>query len=334
MASGSITGWRSLGLFLGCALQYSCVTCYSKAWQKGPVRRTGTYWRIHMLCLLFVSIVWGFSFVLIKGTLVPLDSNFVSFARMLLSFLVFIPLIRLGGIRLSDKLRLVLIGGVQFGLMYVAYVAAYQYLPAHLIALMTTTTPLFVTVVNDLYEKRMHKAFLLAALLAVTGGAVVKFPDQLLSVSIYGVILVQISNVAFAVGQIAYKRLMDANRISQDRSVFGLMYAGAVVVTGSFSIATTDFRHLSVQPPQWLTLLYLGVIASGVCFFLWNLGARKVNEGTLAVMNNLKIPVGVIASLVILRESTDYVRLFAGCVLFALALWVNRVTSYRFQVSS
>ena len=41
-------------------------------------------------------------------------------------------------------------------------------------------------------------------------------------------------------------------------------------------------------------------------------------------MNNLKIPTAVIASLVILRESTDYARLLAGCALFAIALWINR----------
>jgi len=276
-----------------------------------------------MMYLVLVSIIWGFSFVLIKGTLVPLDSNFVSFARILLSFIIFIPFVRLGGIRLSDKLRLMVIGGIQFGLMYVAYVAAYQYLPAHVIALLTTTTPLFVTIFNDMHERRIHKVFLLAALLAVVAGAVIKFPDQPLSSSIYGVALLQISNATFAFGQIAYKKLMDSRKILQDKNVFGLTYGGAVVVTGLFSMATTDFRRLSVQPNQWLTLLYLGIIASGLCFFLWNLGARKVDEGRLAVMNNLKIPIGVVASLVILRESTDYVRLFAGCALFALALWIN-----------
>ena len=40
-------------------------------------------------------------------------------------------------------------------------------------------------------------------------------------------------------------------------------------------------------------------------------------------MNNLKIPIGVIASLLILRETTDYRRLLVGCGLFAAALWVN-----------
>lgn len=242
---------------------------------------------------------------------------------MLLSFLVLVPFVRASGIKISDRLQLMFIGGIQFGLMYVAYVASYQYIPAHVIALLTTTTPLFVTIFGGLLKRKIHKGFLMAAMLAVAGGAIIKLPEQALSVSIYGMVLLQISNAAFAYGQIAYKRLMDAREHLRDRNVFGFLYGGAVIVAGIFSLAATEYRQLSVQPQQWLALAYLGIIASGLCFFLWNLGARKVNEGTLAVMNNLKIPIGVIASLVILKESTDYLRLVAGCVLFAAALWVN-----------
>jgi drug/metabolite transporter (DMT)-like permease len=284
-----------------------------------------------LLYLVLVSIVWGFSFIIIKGTLASLDSNFVSLARMLLSFLVLIPFVRLSGIRFFDKLQLMLIGGVQFGLMYVAYVASFRYLPAHVIALMTTTTPLFVAVFSDLFNKEVRKIILLAAVLAAVGGAVIKLPKQSMTASLWGITLIQISNAAFAYGQIAYKRLMGERESLRDKKVFGLMYGGAVVVTAIFSIVYTDYAHLTVHPHQWMSLAYLGIIASGLCFLLWNLGARKVNEGTLAVMNNLKIPIGVIAGLVILKENTDYLRLAAGCGLFAAALWI---ASYRrFQVT-
>ena len=285
-----------------------------------------------MLYLLIVSFVWGFSFVLIKGMLVSLDSNFVSFARLLLSLLVFLPFIRTAGIQPPDRLRLMMIGGVQFGLMYVAYVASYQYLPAHVIALMTTTTPLFVTIFNDIYRKKIHKMFFVSALLAVAGGAIIKLPDQHFLTSLYGIALVQVSNAAFAFGQIAYKRLANSRKL-RDKDVFGFAYGGAVIVAGVFSLATTDFYTLSIRPVQWLALMYLGLIASGLCFFLWNVGIRKVNEGMIAVMNNLKIPVGVVAGLLILKEQTDYVRLIGGCCLIALALYGNKY-GRRYQVSS
>ncbi|MBN2242034.1 MAG: EamA family transporter [Acidobacteria bacterium] len=274
--------------------------------------------------LIAVSFIWGFSFVIIKGWLVSLDPGFVSLARLLLSLLVFAPFMRLRGIRAGDGLRLGLIGGVQFGVMYVAYIAAYPYLPAHTIVLMTTTTPLFVTVFNGVFRGKLNTTFMLAALLAVAGGAVIQYPVQPLSVSLFGIGLIQASNAAFAFGQIAYKRWMASRPGLRDKNVFGFMYAGAVVVAGLFSLAATDYGRLAVSPGQWLFLLYLGIVASGICFFLWNLGARKVGDGSLAVMNNLKIPAGVVLSLLILGEATDYVRLVAGCILFASALWVNR----------
>jgi drug/metabolite transporter (DMT)-like permease len=276
-----------------------------------------------MLYLTLVSIIWGFSFIVIKGTLVSLDSNFVSFARLLLSFFIFAPFIRLNGIRPADKLQLMFIGSVQFGVMYLAYIAAFRYLPAHAIALLTTTTPIFVTVFGGLYSKGISKTSLLAALLAFTGGAVIEFPDQPLAANLRGIALIQISNAAFAFGQIAYRKWAASKPNLQDKNIFGLLYGGAVIVTGACSWITTDYRCLSLQPSQWLALMYLGAVASGLCFFLWNLGARRVNEGMLAIMNNMKIPIGVVASLAILREGANGTRLLAGCVLIAVALWMN-----------
>lgn len=276
-----------------------------------------------MVYLVVVSILWGFSFVILKGWLASLDFSFVSTVRLGLSFLVFVPFTRLSGIRVADGIKLVLIGSVQFGIMYVAYIASYQFLQAHAIALLTTTTPLFVTIFNGLFERRLQKAFFLAALLAVAGGAVIRYPAQSPAAGMAGIALVQLSNAAFAFGQIAYKRLMNLNPDLRDKNVFGLMYAGAVLIAGVCSWAVTDYDRLAVQPHQWVLLLYLGIVASGIGFFLWNFGARKVNEGALAVMNNLKIPIAVILSLLILREAADYVRLLFGSLLLGLALWVN-----------
>jgi len=137
-----------------------------------------------MLYLIFVSLIWGFSFVIIKGSLTSLDTNFVSFARVLLSLLVFIPFMRPAAIGLRDKLQLTLIGSVQFGLMYLAYIAAFRDLPAHVIALLTTTTPVFVSIISGLYARRMQAMVFLAAFLAVAGGAVLQLPDQPLSANI------------------------------------------------------------------------------------------------------------------------------------------------------
>ena len=106
------------------------------------------------------------------------------------------------------------------------------------------------------------------------------------------------------------------------------MYGGAVLVTGLFWLIASK-NPSPVRPQQWLALLYLGIAASGFGFFLWNKGARKVQEGTLAIMNNLKIPIAVAASLAILGERTGIIRLIAGCALMIAALWVNQKIGTR-----
>jgi len=273
--------------------------------------------------LVLVSLIWGFSFIIIKGSLTPLDSNFVSFARLLLSLALFVPFMRPAQLSLSEKLQLMMIGAAQFGLMYLAYIAAFRDLPAHVIALLTTTTPVFVSIFGGIYERRIRGIIWLAALLAVAGGAILEFPDQPLAASLRGVILIQVSNAAFAFGQVAYRDWMSSRTALNDRNIFIFLYVGAAAVTGLFSVLITDYSRISVQPHQWAALLYLGVIASGIGFFLWNTGARKVEEGTLAVMNNMKIPVAVVASLVLLGERTGWMRLLAGCALIAAALYLN-----------
>lgn len=280
-----------------------------------------------MLYLILVSIIWGFSFIIVKGTLSTLDSHFVSCARMLFSLAVFIPFLRPAGIKARERVQLMLIGSVQFGVMYLAYIASFRDLPAHVVALLTTTTPIFVAIFSDLYAGRLAVMPLLAALLAAAGGAVLQYPDQPLAASIRGVALVQISNAAFAFGQVSYTKWMARRPALRDRNVFGFLYLGAVGMTGVFTSLAVG-RHgtdrMIPTPDQWLSLLYLGVIASGLCFFLWNFGARKVEEGTLAVMNNMKIPVAVIASLIILQERTGWLQLAAGSLLVVLALLLNR----------
>lgn len=280
-----------------------------------------------MLYLILVSLVWGFSFIIVKGTLSTLDSHFVSLARMLFSLVVFVPFLRPAGMKARAQLQLMLIGSVQFGIMYLAYIASFRDLPAHVIALLTTTTPIFVAIFSNLYAGRIAVMPLLAALLAAAGGAVLQYPDQPPAVSIRGVALVQVSNAAFAFGQIAYTKWMASRPALHDRNVFGFLYLGGCLATGAFTLLAAS-RHgmtgMTPTPNQWLALIYLGVIASGLCFFLWNSGARKVEEGTLAVMNNMKIPVAVIASLVILRERTGWLQLATGSLLVVLALLINR----------
>jgi carboxylate/amino acid/amine transporter len=282
-----------------------------------------------MLILFLVSLAWAFSFGLIKGNLAGVDSNFVSFARMAFSLLVFLPFVKFRKIGVKLGWKLALAGLVQFGIMYIAYIAAFQYLKAYEVALFTIFTPVYVTLINDALEKKFNALYLITAALAVLGTWVIERGDILSSSVLLGFLLVQVSNLAFAFGQIYYRKLMANTQGLKDQDVFGVLYIGAVVITALVTLIFTPLNSISLTSKQVWTLAYLGIFASGVCFFLWNMGARKVNAGALAIFNDLKVPLAVAVSLLVFGEQTNLVNLIIGGVIVAASLLLNEFLERR-----
>lgn len=281
--------------------------------------------------LLAVSVLWSFSFGLIETHLSSLDSNLVAFLRLALSLLAFLPFLRPRAVRPRIAARLVVCGALQFGVMYAAYIASYGYLQAYEVALFTILTPLWVTLLNDALEGRFDKRNLEAALMAVVGTGLVVFQDVQREGLLTGFLLVQLANLCFALGQVWYRRLVREPGLGGDAGVFAWLYLGAAGVT--LVLTGTGLGGLAtLTGTQWLVLGYLGVVASGIGFFLWNAGARRVNAGTLAVFNDLKIPLGVAVSLLVFGERTDLVRLLLGGFVILLGLWwANRGATIREQ---
>lgn len=273
-----------------------------------------------MLYLLAVSLLWAFSFGLTKGLTAGLDGTFVAAARLGLALLVFLPFLRWRGLSRRTGFALMGIGAVQFGLMYLAYNASFAYLPAYQVALFTLTTPILVTLFADALDRTFRLQALAAALLAVAGTALIVFQAGAPLGTLHGFLLVQFANAAFALGQIAYKRLRQRQPALRDRNIFALLYAGAFLL--ALAAACAHDVSVSLTTQHLLTLVYLGVIASGLGFFLWNIGATRVNAGTLAVMNNAKVPLAVACSLLFFGESADLTRLGLGLGLLVAAVWL------------
>lgn len=271
--------------------------------------------------LIAVSLLWAFSPGLTKGLTAGLDSSFVAAARLGLALLVFLPVLRLKGLNLRMAFTLAGIGAVQFGVMYLAYNESFRLLQAHEVALFTLTTPIFVTLLADALDRQFRPRALAASLLAVGGTAVIVFSGKELRPTLLGLGLVQLSNLAFAAGQIGYKRFRAKHATLHDRNIFALLYAGAFATALIAMFLKEDFT-VTLNGTHLLVLLYLGVIASGAGFFLWNMGATRVGSGTLAAMNNAKIPLMVACSLVFFGETADLPRLGISLGLLVTAVWL------------
>lgn len=277
-----------------------------------------------MLPLIFVSLLWAFSFGLIKGRLAGLDPVAVSVVRLAFAAAVFLPFLRPRALPRRDVVTLAAIGAVQFGVMYMLYTAAFIWLKAHEVALATILTPVYVALLDAAVENRTRWRHMAAAALAVAGAAVLIWQNRTSDTIITGFLVVQAANLCFAAGQVAYKRIRPTlAKDVGDSALFFWPCLGAVAVTAVSSLFFTDWTAFRPAPIQWGVLAYLGVLASGLGFFLWNYGAVRVNTGTLAAFNNAKVPLGVVCSMLFFGEAPQSpVRLVASLGLLVVAVLV------------
>ncbi|HEC8329135.1 carboxylate/amino acid/amine transporter [Providencia vermicola] len=277
-----------------------------------------------MWLLVITTLLWAASFSLIGEYLAgQVDSWFSVLVRVGLASLVFLPFLRWRQFGAKVISLYMLVGACQLGIMYLFVFHAYQYLTVAEFLLFTVLTPLYVTLIYDLLERQpLRKGYLFSSLLAVIGAAIIRY-DHLSESFWLGLLFVQLANIFFAIGQVGYKRLMEVHPIPQHQA-FSWFYLGATLVA---LIGWLLFGNKSMMPTtnlQWGVLLWLGIAASGIGYFMWNYGATKVDAGTLAIMNNMMVPAGLLVNFAIWQQHPNWLSFTIGSSLIIASLWVHK----------
>jgi drug/metabolite transporter (DMT)-like permease len=293
-----------------------------------------------VFALLAATLIWSFSFGIIKQVLAGVPGDWVAFLRLALAALVFLPFARHARPALRTR-RLMLIGGVQFGLMYLLYLQSFPFLAAWEVALFTVFTPVWVLLLDALSSRgrggKVGGREWLAVAACVLGAWMVRADPSERPDFGRGFLLVQGANLCFAFGQVAYRRGLRFDPGRADVAAHAWMFLGGAMVAGlatatrlvqPFWSAPDDvLTELSLDGQQTAALAYLGIVAAGFGFYLWNAGARRVSTGLLATMNNLKVPSAVAVSVVLFGEGFApsgetglWLRKFAGAALVLAAV--------------
>ena len=275
-----------------------------------------------MSYLIIVSILWSFSFGIIKYGLGGVDSSYISFIRSLIAFLFFSSISIYNIKKFSFDLKLVIIGAIQFGLMYVFYIQSYAYLPAYLIATFTITTPIFVGLASKfIFKEQISKNGIYAIILVLIGSFLMRM--NIVNPLNYwiGFLLIQFANFFFASGQILFKEWNAKNDSKDIVHNFSQLFLGATLITSIFYFFSINNSY-ELTSINLFTLIFLGLISTGLGFLFWNIGSLKVSNEKLAVMNNLIIPLAVLNSFFIFGEQIDLVTFLPGIICFYFALKV------------
>lgn len=277
-----------------------------------------------MALLIITTILWAFSFSLIGEYLAgSVDSYFSVLMRVGLAALVFLPFLRTRGQSLKTIVLYMLVGAMQLGIMYLFSFRAYVYLSVSEFLLFTVLTPLYITLIYDLMSgRRLRWSYAFSALLAVIGAGIIRY-DQVTSHFWTGLLLVQLSNISFAIGMVGYKRLMETRPMPQ-HNAFAWFYMGAFMVAVVAWFMLGNAQKMPATTLQWGILVFLGVAASGIGYFMWNYGATQVDAGTLGIMNNMHVPAGLLVNLAIWHQQPHWPSFIIGAAVIVASLWVHR----------
>lgn len=276
--------------------------------------------------LLIVTALWAFSFSLIGQYLAnQVDSDFAVLLRVLIAAAIFLPFTVWRGLPRPLLRGFWLAGALQFGVTYLCLYRSFQVLTVAEVLLFTVLTPIYVTLLDDALERRLNPWALLAAVVAVAGGVIIRF-QPLEGEYLTGFLLLQLANITFAAGQVLCRRLLQQYPVSQPLyRYFGHFFMGAMLLALPSFLLFGDMNRLPQTALQWGVLVYMGVFATALGMYWWVKGSTRVSAGTLAIMNELHVPAGLLVNVLIWHRGTDLQKLALGGTVIVASLGINHL---------
>lgn len=282
----------------------------------------------HLIAILTVGI-WGLTFistkVLIEHGLSPQE---IFLLRFLMAYLGiwFISPRKLFADNWKDELWL-LWGGVTGGSFYFfTENTALEITLATNVAFIVCTAPLLTTILSLLiYKKEKATAGLVGgSLLALVGVALVVYNGHfILKISPLGDFLTLLAAFSWAFYSLIMKKMSGRYRTTFiTRKIF---FYGILTIFPAFILHPWQFSLSGLwQPAVWMNLLFLGVLASLVCFVVWNIILKQL--GTVRASNYIYLnPLfTLIGSAVLLDEQFTVMSLMGAMLILGGVYWAGK----------
>lgn len=275
---------------------------------------------------VFVIFIWSITFISTKVLLKNLNPIEIMFYRYVIAYLTLI--IAYPKIHKSSGLReeLLFIGAGLFGgtFYFLAENYALKFSLASNVGLLVTAAPLLTAIMAHIFmkEEKVNKRWYFGALIAFIGVFLVMFNGSfVLKLNPIGDFLAILAAFSWAVYSILIKVIgAKYNGIYITRKIF--FYS---ILTMIPALLLTDFRwdnYILFNKSIVFNILFLGVLASSICFVLWNkvilhIGAVKSNNFIYLIP-----VVTMISSAIILNEAIKPITVIGG-ILIIFGVYVS-----------
>lgn len=227
--------------------------------------------------LAVVAVLWGTTFVVIKGTVSSLDPSVIVLARFAIAALVFLPFFK--------RDRALLVAGLELGFWlwagYASQAEGLQFTTASRSAFITAINVVLVPVFVGVLGRRVGIVAWISALVAFAGVGLLSFdggsPNR-------GDVLTLVTAVTYAVYVL---RLEVHARRFRARTIAAAQVAGVLpfaLAWVAFDGAQAGLRLPLDEPSAWMSVLYLGLIATALTTWLQTVGQQRVSAPEAAVI--------------------------------------------------
>ena len=220
---------------------------------------------------------------------------------------------------IKDECLLLLTGVAGGSIYFVAENMALEITLASNVALLVCTAPILTAFLSRLLLKneQMTRYLWQGSLIALTGVAFVAFNGRfVLQINPLGDMLSLVAALSWAFYTILLKRL--ANRYSMLFITRKVFFYGILTMLPLFWHKSLNIdAAILIQPVVWGNLLFLGIVASLLCFFWWNTVVKKL--GAVRTTNYVYvIPlVTLLTSVIVINETITLVALAGALLILA-----------------
>ena len=281
-----------------------------------PANKTSWY----HLTAIFTSIVWGTTFVSTKVLIMKgLSPNEIFFLRFLLAYIgiwFFSPRIFMAQ-SIKDELLLAGAGLTGGSLYFILENTALKITLASNVSLIICTAPILTAFLSSLVYKqeRIRKHLVYGSVVALAGVALVVFNGSfILQINPLGDILTVLAALSWAFYGVIVKHLdrrYSILFITRKVFFYGLI---TTIPFFFFSPLNPDVSVL-LDPVVISNLIFLGLIASLLCFILWNTAVKQL--GVIKTSNYIYlIPlVTLLTSVIVIDEKITYIALLGSALI-------------------
>lgn len=262
---------------------------------------------IYHLAAIFTSVVWGSTFISSKILLeYGLSPATIMAIRFLIAYICILPFWR-GGLfakSVKDELLMVVLGITGGSMYFLLENSALMFTQASNVAIIIAATPLLTTLAVHFIsrQERANRRLYLCSLISMAGVALVVFNGEfILKLNPMGDILTLGASIMWVIYSIVVLKVGSRyHPLMITRKVF---FYGVLTLLPYFLWEPPTLAvEVLTQPVVAWNLIFLGILASLICYWLWNVVLEKL--GAIHATNYLYLNpiVAMVASYFILDE--------------------------------